>query len=70
VNILQISGSETLQKTFYSENSAMTQFRMIPEPYLAQDVSRKYKASGDEILTQRTLIRLLNILQAVPSETL
>jgi hypothetical protein len=32
VNILQISGSETLQKKFYSENSAMTQFRMIPEP--------------------------------------
>jgi hypothetical protein len=41
MNILWISGSETLQKRFYSENSAMTQFKMIPEPYLAQDVSPK-----------------------------
>jgi hypothetical protein len=40
-NILQISGSETLQKKKYSENSAMTQFRMIPEPYLTKDVSPK-----------------------------
>jgi hypothetical protein len=40
-NILQISGSETLQKIFYSENSTMTQFRMIPEPYLAKVVSPK-----------------------------
>jgi hypothetical protein len=39
VNILQISGSETLQKKVYSKNSAMTQFRMIPEPYLSQVVS-------------------------------
>jgi hypothetical protein len=28
------SGSETLQKTFYSENSVKTHFRMIPESYL------------------------------------
>jgi hypothetical protein len=28
-------------KKNYSENSAMTQFRMIPEPYLVQDVSLK-----------------------------
>jgi hypothetical protein len=41
LNILQSSGSETLHKRFYSENSAMTQFRMIPEPYLAQAVSPK-----------------------------
>ena len=41
VNSLQNSGSETLQKTFYSENSAMTQFRMIREPYLAQAISLK-----------------------------
>jgi hypothetical protein len=41
VNILESSGSETLHKIFYSENSAMTQFRMIPEPYLAQAVSPK-----------------------------
>jgi hypothetical protein len=41
VNILQISGPETLQKMFYSENSAMTQFMMIPKPYLAQVVSPK-----------------------------
>jgi hypothetical protein len=40
-NILQISGSETLQKKNYSENSAMTQFRMIPEPYLTKGVSPK-----------------------------
>jgi hypothetical protein len=39
VNILWSSGSETLQKNFYSENSAMTQFRMIPEPYLTKVVS-------------------------------
>jgi dynactin complex subunit len=41
VNILQISVSEALQKSFYRENSAMTQFRMIPEPYLVQDISPK-----------------------------
>jgi hypothetical protein len=41
VNILWISGSETLQKNFYSKNSAMPQFRMIPEPYLSQDVYPK-----------------------------
>jgi hypothetical protein len=41
VNILWILGSETLQKEFFSENSEMTHFRMIPEPYLAQDVSTK-----------------------------
>jgi hypothetical protein len=40
-NILQSSGSEKLQKIFYSENSAMTQFRMIPEPYLTKGVSPK-----------------------------
>ena len=41
MNILQISESETLQKHFYSENSAMTQFGMILEPYLTQAVSPK-----------------------------
>ena len=41
INILQILGSETLHKKIYSKNSAMTHFRMIPEPYLAQDVSLK-----------------------------
>jgi hypothetical protein len=41
VNSLQSSGSEMLQKCFYSENSAMTQFRMIPEPYLVQAISSK-----------------------------
>jgi hypothetical protein len=30
-----------LQKKIYSENSAMTQFRMIPEPYLTKDLSLK-----------------------------
>jgi hypothetical protein len=39
VNILQSTRSEMLHKCFYSENSAMTQFRMIPEPYLVQAVS-------------------------------
>jgi hypothetical protein len=39
MNILWSLGSETLQKSFYRENSAMTQFRMILEPYLAQVVS-------------------------------
>jgi hypothetical protein len=46
----------------------MTQLRMIPEPYLRKLYLRKYKASGDEILTQCTLIHLLNILQEIPSE--
>jgi hypothetical protein len=32
VNILWILGSETLHKKNYSDNSAMNQFRMIPEP--------------------------------------
>jgi hypothetical protein len=41
VNVLQSVGYETLQKKFYSENSAMTHFRMIPEPYLVQAVSPK-----------------------------
>jgi hypothetical protein len=41
LNILQISRSETLQKKFYSENSAMTQFRMIPKPYLTKVVYPK-----------------------------
>ena len=41
VNIIWSSGSETLHKNFYSENSAMTQFRKIPEPYLVQVVSPK-----------------------------
>jgi hypothetical protein len=35
------SGSETLQKIFYSKNSAKTHFRMIPEPYLVQAISPK-----------------------------
>jgi hypothetical protein len=35
------SGSETLQKIFYSENSEKTHFRMIPEPYLVQAISPK-----------------------------
>jgi hypothetical protein len=34
VNGPQSSGSEMLQKFFYSENVAKTDFRMIPEPYL------------------------------------
>jgi hypothetical protein len=34
VNVPQSSGSETLQKFFYSENVTKTHFRMIPEPYL------------------------------------
>ena len=66
MNILHILGYEMLQKKNYSTNSAMTQFRMIPEPYLAQD----YKASEASILTQPTLIYLLNILQTVAFETL
>jgi hypothetical protein len=41
VNGLHSLGSETLQKIFYSENSAMTHFRMIPKPYLVQAVSPK-----------------------------
>jgi hypothetical protein len=41
VNGPQSSGSETLQKIFYSENVAKTHFRMIPEPYLAQAISPK-----------------------------
>jgi hypothetical protein len=40
-NNLWISMSETLQKKIYSENSSMTQFRMIPEPYLTKVVSPK-----------------------------
>ena len=59
-----------LNKTFYRENSTMTQFRMILEPYLLHDVSPKYKASRAKILTQCTLSRLINIFQVVPSETL
>jgi hypothetical protein len=38
VNILWRLGSETLQKSFYSENSAMTHFSMIPKPYLVHVV--------------------------------
>ena len=68
--MLQISGSEMLQKKIYSENAAMTHFKMIPEPYIVQAVSLKVYASGAEFWTQRTLIRLLKILQAIPSETL
>ena len=41
VNGLHSSMSETLQKLFYSENSTMTHFRMIPEPYLVQAISLK-----------------------------
>jgi hypothetical protein len=41
INGLQSSGSETLQKIFYSENFAKTHFRMIPEPYLSQAISPK-----------------------------
>jgi hypothetical protein len=40
-NILWSSTSEILQKIFYSENFAMTQFRMIPEPYFTKVVSPK-----------------------------
>jgi hypothetical protein len=35
------SGSEMLQKFFYSENFAKTHFRMIPELYLVQAISQK-----------------------------
>jgi hypothetical protein len=41
VNFLRSSGSETLQKFFYRKNSTMTHFRMIPEPYIVPDVSKK-----------------------------
>jgi hypothetical protein len=41
VNSLQSLGYEMLQKKNYSENSAMNQFRIIPEPYLVQVVSPK-----------------------------
>ena len=41
VNLLWRSGSEMLQKLFYSKNSIMTHFRMIPEPYLVQAISTK-----------------------------
>jgi hypothetical protein len=41
INSLQSSGSEMLQKKIYSDNSAMTHFRMIPKPYLVQAVSPK-----------------------------
>jgi hypothetical protein len=41
MNIPQISRSDMLQKKNYSENSEMTQFRMIQEPYLTQVVSPK-----------------------------
>ena len=40
-NILQSLGSEKLQKKFYSENSAMTEFKMIAEPYLTKVASPK-----------------------------
>jgi hypothetical protein len=46
VNILWSSGSETLQKKIYSENSAMTEFRMIPKPYLRKVVSPKVEGLG------------------------
>ena len=41
INSLPSLGSETLRKHFYSENYAMTHFRMIPEPYLVQAISLK-----------------------------
>ena len=41
VNSLRSLGSETLHKSFYSENYAMTHFRMIPEPYLVRAISHK-----------------------------
>jgi hypothetical protein len=41
VNGPRSSGSETLQKMFYSENSAKTHFQMIPEAYLVQAISPK-----------------------------
>ena len=41
VNVLRSAGSETLQKIVYSENAAMTHFRMIPEPYIVPAVSPK-----------------------------
>ena len=34
VNSLWVLGFETSQKQFYRENSTMTKFRMIPEPYI------------------------------------
>jgi hypothetical protein len=43
VNSLRILGSEMLQKNVYRENFAMTQLRMIPEPYLTQTISMKVK---------------------------
>jgi hypothetical protein len=50
---------------------AKTHFRMIPKPYLVQEIyPEQYKASGDKFLTQHTLILLLNTLQAVPFKTL
>jgi hypothetical protein len=69
MNIFRILGSEMLQKTFYRENSEMTKFKMILEPYLTHAIYPKYKTSGDEIFTPCTLIHLLIILQGVPSET-
>jgi hypothetical protein len=39
VNGPQSSGSEMLQKNFYSENLEKTHFRMIPEPYLVLAIS-------------------------------
>ena len=41
VNGIHIVGFEMLQKIFYRETSSMTQFKMIPEPYLVQAVSLK-----------------------------
>jgi hypothetical protein len=39
INCVRSLGSETLHKNFYSKNSTMTHFRMIPEPYLVPAVS-------------------------------
>jgi hypothetical protein len=41
MNNLRISVSEILHKKNYSENSEMTKFRMITEPYLTQPISMK-----------------------------
>ncbi len=41
VNGLRILGYETLHKKIYMENFAMTQFRMIPEPYRVHVVYSK-----------------------------
>ena len=70
VNGLQISGSETLQKFFIAKIPQWLISGLFQNPNLHRLYLRNYKALGAEILTQRTLVRLLNILQYVPSEML